>query len=143
MNTTRLPTLFAADPFALDDAFRSFMRPLRWEPAPEAPQIKIDVSEADDAYTVKAEIPGVRKEDIHVEIEGPQVMISAEVKKDMEEKKDGRVLRSERSYGFASRVFSVGFEIDRSKAVAKYVDGVLSLTLPKKTSTHTEPLRVE
>jgi HSP20 family protein len=143
MNTTRLPSLFAADPFALDDAFRSFMRPLRWEPAPEAPQIKIDVSEADDAYTVKAEIPGVRKEDIHVEIEGPQVMITAEVKKDMEEKKEGRVLRSERSYGFASRVFSVGFEIDRSKAVAKYVDGVLHLTLPKKMAAHTEPLRVE
>jgi len=143
MNATRLPSLFAADPFALDDAFRSFMRPLRWEPAPEAPQIKIDVSEADDAYTVKAEIPGVRKEDIHVEIDGAQVMITAEVKKDMEEKKEGRVLRSERSYGFASRMFSVGVEIDRTKAVAKYLDGVLNLTLPKKTATHTEPLRVE
>jgi HSP20 family protein len=143
MNTTRLPSLFAADPFALDDAFRSFMRPLRWEPAPEAPQIKIDVSEADDAYTVKAEIPGVRKEDIHVEIDGAQVMITAEVKKDMEEKKEGRVLRSERSYGFASRMFSVGVEIDRTKAVAKYLDGVLNLTLPKKMATHTEPLRVE
>jgi len=143
MNTTRLPSLFAADPFALDDAFRSFMRPLRWEPAPEAPQIKIDVSEADDAYTVKAEIPGVRKEDIHVEIDGAQVMITAEVKKDMEEKKEGRVLRSERSYGFASRMFSVGVEIDRTKAVAKYLDGVLNLTLPKKIATHTEPLRVE
>jgi HSP20 family protein len=143
MNTTRLPSLFAADPFALDDAFRSFMRPLRWEPAPEAPQIKIDVSEADDAYTVKAEIPGVRKEDIHVEIDGAQVMISAEVKKDMEEKKEGRVLRSERSYGFASRMFSVGVEIDRAKAVAKYLDGVLNLTLPKKMATHTEPLKVE
>jgi len=143
MNATRLPSLFAADPFALDDAFRSFMRPLRWEPAPEAPQIKIDVSEADDAYTVKAEIPGVRKEDIHVEIDGAQVMITAEVKKDMEEKKEGRVLRSERSYGFASRMFSVGVEIDRSKSVAKYLDGVLTLTLPKKVSTNTEPLKVE
>jgi HSP20 family protein len=143
MNTTRLPSLFAAEPFALDDAFRSFMRPYRWEAAPETPQIRIDVTEADNAYTVKAEIPGVRKEDIHVEIEGPQVMITAEVKKDMEEKKEGRVLRSERSYGFASRTFSLGFEIDRTKAVAKYQDGVLSLTLPKKVSTHTEPLVVQ
>jgi HSP20 family protein len=143
MNTTRLPSLFAAEPFALDDAFRSFMRPLRWEPAPETPQIKIDVSEADDAYTVKAEIPGVRKEDIHVEIDGAQVMITAEVKKDLEEKKEGRVLRSERSYGFASRMFTVGVEIDRAKAVAKYLDGVLNLTLPKKMATHTEPLKVE
>jgi HSP20 family protein len=142
MNTTRLPSLFAAEPFALDDAFRSFMRPYRWEPAPDTPQIRIDVAEADDTYTVRAEIPGVRKEDIHVEIEGAQVMITAEVKR-QEEKKAGRVLRSERSFGFASRTFSLGFEIDRTKAVAKYEDGVLSLTLPKKMSAHTEPLIVQ
>jgi HSP20 family protein len=143
MNTTRLPSLFAPEPFVLDDAFRSFMRPFRWEPAVETPQIRIDVSEADDTYTVKAEIPGVRKEDIHVEIEGAQVLITAEVKKDVEEKKEGRVLRSERSYGMASRMFTLGFEVDRSKAVAKYLDGVLSLTLPKKMSVHTESLKIE
>jgi HSP20 family protein len=143
MNTTRLPSLFASEPFMFDDAFRSFMRPFRWEPAVETPQIRLDVSEADDAYTVKAEIPGVRKEDIHVEIEGTQVLITAEVKKDMEEKKEGRVLRSERSYGMASRMFTLGFEVDRSKAVAKYLDGVLTLVLPKKMSVHTEPLKIE
>jgi HSP20 family protein len=147
MNTTRLPSLFATEPFMFDDAFRSFMRPFRWEPMPDAPQIKIDVSEADDAYTVKAEIPGVRKEDIHVEIEGPQVLITAEVKKELdtkpEGKPEGRVLRSERSYGFASRSFSLGFEIDRAKAVAKYVDGVLHLTLPKKGSLSVEPLVIQ
>jgi HSP20 family protein len=142
MNTTRLPSLFASEPFMLDDAFRSFMRPFRWEPAVETPQIRLDVSETDDAYTVKAEIPGVRKEDIHVEIEGTQVLITAEVKKDMEEKKEGRVLRSERSYGMASRMFTLGFEVERSKAVAKYLDGVLTLTLPKKMSVHTEPLKI-
>lgn len=143
MNTTRLPSLFASDAFTLDDAFRSFMRPYRWETAPETPQMKIDVSEHDETYTVKAEIPGVRKEDIHVEIEGPQVLITAEVKKDSEEKKEGRVLRSERSYGYTSRMFNLGFELDRAKAVAKYQDGVLTLTLPKKTSVHTEPLIVQ
>jgi HSP20 family protein len=143
MNTTRLPSLFASEPFVFDDAFRTFMRPFRWEPAVETPQIRIDVSEADEAYTVKAEIPGVRKEDIHVEIEGAQVLISAEVKKDVEEKKEGRLLRSERSYGMASRMFTLGFEVDRSKAVAKYTDGVLSLTLPKKLSVHTEALKIE
>jgi HSP20 family protein len=143
MNSTRLPTLFSADPFALDEAWRHYMRPLRWDPAPETPQIKVDVSEADDAHSVKAEIPGVRKEDIHVEIDGSQVMITAEVKKDTEAKKHGRVLRSERSYGFASRMFSVGVEIDRSKSVAKYLDGVLTLTLPKRVATRTEALKVE
>ena len=92
MNITRLPSLFTSEPFALDDAFRSFMRPYRWETAPEAVQIKMDVTEVDKAYMVKAEIPGVRKEDIHVEIDGPQVMITAEVKKDVEEKKEGRLI---------------------------------------------------
>ncbi len=143
MNTTRLPSLFSPESFVLDDAFRSFMRPFRWETPPDTPLIKIDVAEADDAYTVKAEIPGVRKEDIHVEIEGPQVMITAEVKKDETEKKEGRVLRSERSYGYTSRVFSLGFEVDRAKAVAKYVDGVLTLTLPKRMSAHAEQLVIQ
>jgi HSP20 family protein len=143
MNTTRLPSLFTSEPFGIDDAFRSFMRPFRWETAPETPQIKMDVTEVDKAYMVKAENPGVRKEDIHVEIDGPQVMITAEVKKETEEKKEGRLLRSERSYGFASRVFSLGFDIDRAKAVAKYEDGVLTLTLPKLMSAHVEPLKIE
>jgi HSP20 family protein len=142
MNTTRLPSLFRDDPFALDDAFRSFMRPFRWEPAAETPAIKMDVSESDAAYLVKAEIPGVRKEDIHVEVDGSKVMITAEVKKETEEKKEGRLLRSERSYGFASRSFTLGHDLDRAKAEAKYVDGVLTLTLPKLLSAHVEPLKI-
>ena len=143
MNTTRLPTLFATEPFTLDDAFRSFMRPYRWEAPVDAPQIRFDVTEGDTAYEVKADIPGVRKEDIHVEIEGAQVLITAEVKKETEEKKDERVLHSERRYGFTSRMFTLGFEVDRAKAVAKYVDGVLFLTLPKKASVHSDPLIVQ
>jgi HSP20 family protein len=143
MNTTRLPSLFDPESFAFDDAFRSFMRPYRWETTPETPQMKMDVTEADGAYTVKAEIPGVRKEDIHVEIDGAKVMITAEVKKDFEEKKEGRLLRSERSYGFASRVFTLGFEVDRAKAEARYTDGVLTLTLPKLVSAHVDPLVVK
>ena len=87
MNTTRLPSLFTSEPFGIDDAFRTFMRPFRWETAPETPQIKMDVTEVDKAYMVKAEIPGVRKEDIHVEIDGPQVMITAEVKKDLKRRR--------------------------------------------------------
>ncbi len=143
MNTTRLPSLFAPESFTFDDAFRSFMRPYRWETPAELPPIRIDVSETDVAYLVKADIPGVRKEDIHVEIEGSQVMITVEAKKGAEEKKEGRLLRTERSFGFASRVFSLGFEIDRTKAVAKYLDGVLTLTLPKMMSAHAQPLVIE
>jgi HSP20 family protein len=143
MNTTRLPSLFTREPFLLDDAFRSFMRPFRWEAEEETPQMRMDVSETDTGYVVKAEIPGVRKEDIHVEVEGPRIMITAEVKKDKEEKKEGRVIRSERMYGYASRSFTLGHELDRAKAEAKYADGVLTLTLPKLVSAHVEPLKVE
>ncbi len=97
MTITRLPSLFETDPLALDEPLRNLMRPWRWSSLPEAPQMKMDVSEAEGVYTVKAEIPGVRKEDIHVELDGAKVTISAEVKKDHDEKREGRVVRSERS----------------------------------------------
>jgi HSP20 family protein len=143
MNITRLPSLFAAEPFLFDDAFRNFMQRFRWEPTPETPQIPMEIVETDDAYTVTAGIPGVKKEDIHVEIDGRQVMITTEYKKPVYEKKDVRFLRDELSYGYASRAFTLGFEVDRAKAVAKYVDGVLTLTLPKLVSAHVETLVVQ
>ncbi|HUW36866.1 MAG TPA: Hsp20 family protein [Rhodocyclaceae bacterium] len=99
------------------------------------PQIKIEVSEEDKAYLVKAEIPGVKKEDIHVSVEGNQISISAEVKKEKEEKEGKRVIRSERYYGKVYRSFSLGQEVDQGGAQAKYADGVLELTLPKKPGT--------
>jgi hypothetical protein len=89
MNPLRVNNLFDLDPF--DDAFRGFLRPWKFEPMTQAPKIKLDVTEHDDSYALKAEIPGVRKEDIDVRVEGNLVTISAEVKKDREEKKDGRV----------------------------------------------------
>ena len=143
MNTTRLPSLFAAEPFSLDDPFRSFMRQFRWEPAPEVPQIPMDLSETDTGYLVTATLPGVKKEDIHVEIDGRQVMISTEFKKPPVEKKDQRSLRTELSWGFASRSFTLPHEIDRALADAKYADGVLTLTLPKLVPAHVEPLKVQ
>ena len=148
MNITRLPTLFAAEPFLFDDAYRNFMQRFRWEPvtpgAPQiTPQIPMEIVEMDDVYSVTAGIPGVKKEDIHVEIDGRQVMITAEYKKPVYEKKDVRFLREELSYGVASRVFTLGFEVDRTKAVAKYVDGVLTLMLPKLVSAHVETLVVQ
>ena len=140
--TTRLPSLFAPETLLFDDAFRSFMRPFRWEAMPDTPQLPIDVAETDGAYTVKAMIPGVRKDDIHVEIDGRQVMITTEFKKEAE-KKDTRMLRSEFSYGFASRSFTLAHEVDRAKATAKYVDGVLTLQLPKLAAAHGEALKIE
>jgi HSP20 family protein len=122
------------DPFLdMDDVFgKMMMRPVLREGLEIEPQIKMDVKEADDQYLIKAEIPGVKKDDIHVTVEGNRVSISAEVKKEKEEKEGERVIRSERSYGMATRSFSLADEVDQSKVQAKYSDGVLELTLPKK-----------
>jgi HSP20 family protein len=130
MNELRVPDLFDLEPFP--STLRDLWRPWRAELTERAPQVRIDLSETDAAYMVKAEIPGVKKEDIDVRIDGNQVTISAEVKQDKEEKKDGRVLRSERRYGYASRSFSLAHDVDQAAADAKYANGVLELKLPKK-----------
>jgi HSP20 family protein len=126
---TMMANLTRVDPF--EDVFRGFFRPVRIEGAPDI-QIKIDVKEDEHAYTVHADIPGAKKEDIHVSLDGNQVAISAEVKQEKEVKEGERVLRSERFYGKVERNFSLENEVDDGLASAKYADGVLELTLPKK-----------
>ena len=127
---------------AFDDLFRGFfMRPVRMEGMPDM-QIKMDVKEDDKSYTVHAEIPGVKKEDIHVTIDGNQVAISAEVKNEKEVKEGEKVLRSERYYGKVSRAFTLGQDVDEATAQAKYSDGVLELTLPKKAAAKTKRLTI-
>lgn len=140
MNELRVNDLFEMEP--MEDMLRRFIRPWRSELAEAAPQIKLDVVEADGNYTVKAEVPGVQKEDIDVRIDGNQVTISAEVKKEEEEKKGNRVVRSERRYGYASRLFTLSSAVDEAKSVAKYQDGILELTLPKKTTTSSKRLPI-
>ena len=94
--------------------------------------MRVDVSEADGAYTVKADLPGVQKDAIHVDIDGNRVTIRAEVKRESEQKDGERVLRSERYYGAFARSFALADEVDDTKAVARFENGVLQLTLPKK-----------
>jgi len=130
-------SLQLSDPFAtegFDDFFRSMMRPVRFEIVTPAPEIKLEVREEDDAFRIKAEIPGVNKNDLKVKIDGDTVTISAETKQQTEEK-NGKVLKSEFKYGASSRTFSLGTGIDAEKAEAHYQDGVLQLTLPKKPSS--------
>jgi HSP20 family protein len=95
------------------------------------PAIKLDVEEADDRYVVKADMPGVSKEDIRVDVEGNMVSIAGEVRRETKEEKEGKVLRSERYFGTMTRAFTLPAEVDVAKAEAKYADGVLVLTLPK------------
>ena len=131
------------DPFAevFPELFRGMLQPVK-AAGGEALEIRVDVKEADGAYTVQAEMPGVKKEDIHVQIDGNRVSISAEVKRESEKKEGERVLRSERYYGSVARTFSLGSEMDESKAIAKFDNGVLTLTLPKKTAPASKRLTI-
>ena len=81
---------------------------------------------------IRAELPGVRKEDINISIDGDQVAISAEVKNEKEVKDGERVLRSERFYGKVHRAFALGQPVDDNACAAKYADGVLELSCPRK-----------
>jgi HSP20 family protein len=98
-----------------------------------APRINLDVSENEQAYSVKAEVPGARKEDVKVTLDGNTVSIRVETRKENEQKDGETVLHSERYYGVQSRSFVLAQDIDDAQASARYQDGVLELTLPKKT----------
>jgi len=101
------------------------------------------VSESDAAYTVLAEVPGVGKEDIHVSIDGSVVTLRAEVKQQDKRAEGEKVLRSERYYGAVARSFQLPVEVDAAQARAKYDNGVLTLTLPKKQGNKTQRLTID
>jgi HSP20 family protein len=129
------------DPFdRFDDLFRGFrISPVLRDLEPE---IRMDVSEDDKAYSVHAEIPGAKKEDIKVAVDGNEVSISAEMKKEKEEKEGKKVIRTERYYGKVYRSFSLDHDVDADAVKAKYSDGVLELTLPKKAGTAGKEIKV-
>ena len=128
----------------VDDLFKGFfVRPVAFEGRGEAPRMKVDVAEKNGAYQISAELPGVRKEDIQVTIDGNQVSLSAEVKREKEVQQDERVLHSERSYGKVTRSFSLPQEVDEAKAEAKFRDGVLELTLPKKAAAARKQITIQ
>ncbi len=135
------------DPFGdvFDDLLKGFfVRPMAYEGQAAAPgRIKIDVSEKNGAYVVHAEIPGVKKEDIQVNIDGDQVSISAEAHAEKEVKENEQVLHRERYYGKVARAFRLGTDIDQAAASAKYTDGVLELTLPKKADVAGRQLAIQ
>jgi HSP20 family protein len=142
MNNLRLLDPSFGDNF--ETALRRFFSPSVFDA--EQPQLKmrIDVSENDKGYTVKADLPGVKKEDINVRVEGNLVSIEAQARSEKEEKGEGgKVLRSERYYGTIARSFSLGQDVDAAKVQAKYADGVLSLELPKATTADARRIAIQ
>ena len=132
---------------AFDELLRGFfVRPVGFEAGQgqtQAMPFRVDVSENEQAYTLRAEIPGVRKDDINITIDGDQVAISAEVKKEQDVRDGERVLRAERYYGKLQRAFALGQAVDENSAVAKYTDGVLELTLPKRSAVHAKRITIQ
>ena len=131
-----------------DEFFRDFapgfsVRPLHGDALPSPAQIKVDVKDGDNAYTVLAEVPGVAKDDIHISLDGSVVTLRAEVKQEDSQTKDDKVLRSERYYGSVARSFQLPQDIDAGSAKAKYENGVLTLTLPKKQANTAQRLRID
>jgi len=135
------------DPFndLVDDLFRGFLvRPVAYEGRGETLlRMKVDVAEKNGAYKVTAELPGVRKEDIQVSIDGPQVTLAAEVKREKEASQEERVLHTERAFGKLSRSFTLAQEVDEAKVEAKFRDGILELTLPKKAAAQRKQITIQ
>ncbi|MHB1230906.1 MAG: Hsp20/alpha crystallin family protein [Halothiobacillus sp.] len=116
----------------MDDLFQGFfMKPIAFNQA-SVTQFPIDVTENDSEYVVRAEIPGFKKEDLHISVNGDQILISAESKKEKEEKKGDQVVLRECYYGKHYRSFTLPQSVDDAKATAKYENGILNLVLPKK-----------
>jgi HSP20 family protein len=128
----------------LDDLFRGiFVRPVNHAATDGTRRMTLDVAERDGAYMVTAEIPGARKEDIQIRVDGPQVSISAERSAAKETREGERVLLSERYFGKIARSFELGQEIDEAGAEARYNDGVLELTLPKKAQVSARRIAIQ
>ena len=129
------------DDFFKDVAPGFYVKPLHGDPLPA--QIKVDVKETPEAYTVLAELPGVPKEDIHLTVDGSVVTLRAEVKQEDRQTEGEKVLRSERYYGALSRSFQMPADLDEGAAKAKFDNGVLQLTLPKKAAVAGQRLTIE
>ncbi len=122
----------------LDDVFGDLMKGFWVKPVAMPGEaelnMKVDVKESDKAYTIHAEIPGVKKEDIQIDVDGGQLSIRAEVKREAEKKEGEKLVHSERYYGMVSRSMTLPVEVDAQGTKAEYKDGVLDLTLPKKAA---------
>jgi len=103
--------------------------------------IALDVVETPEAYVVKAELPGIAKDKIEVKVEDRDVTIGVEFREEVEV--NGKSLWKERSYGKASRALRLPEAVDSNAAVAKHVDGVLQLTLPKLAKVNAKQITIQ
>ena len=118
-----------------------FVHPAVLDELPEIP-IRLDLTENAQTYLVEADIPGASKDDIGVDIDRNQVLISVEARAGHESRDGERTLRAERYLGRSTRSFTLAHDVDESQAEARYANGVLTLRLPKKTTGAARTLSV-
>lgn len=128
----------------VDDLFKGFLvRPMYTEARDALGRVRVDVTEKNGEYLVHAELPGAKKEDIQLSIDGAQVTLAAEIKREKSVEEGERVLHTERVYGKVSRSFTLPQEIDDASAQARFADGVLELTLPKKAAATRKQISIQ
>jgi HSP20 family protein len=128
----------------LDDLFRGFLvRPLSVDGDRDAMPFRVEITEKDNAYVLRGDLPGVKKEDINVSVEDDTVAITAEARTEKAVKDGERVLRSERYYGKLYRAFTLGQAVEEDGVQAKFADGVLELTLPKKAVAQAKRITIQ
>ena len=128
-----------------DSLFEGFLRPARWmeESASEDLIPALDVIERDNEFIVRAEMPGIKKDEIEVSLENGVLTLGAQTTSATEEKDGERVIRQERRYGKYVRSLRIGKDIDEKKVKAAYKDGVLELTLPKAETVKPKKINVD
>lgn len=106
-------------------------------------EFRTDIQDKGDSYLLSSDLPGFKKDDIHIDLDGDTMTISAERHSEHEQQdKSGSFMRCERSYGSYRRSFDIS-SIDADKMTAQYTDGVLKLTMPKKEMTVSNTKRLE
>jgi HSP20 family protein len=128
---------------AINQLFRGLVQPVNVDGPEAAAKFRVDVAESDTAYTLRAELPGVKKDDIKISVDGDQVAISAETAAQKEVKDGERVLRTERYSGKYYRAFALDNAVDEDATSARYADGVLELTLPKKQAAAAKRITIQ
>lgn len=125
-----MPSIFRKSMF--DDFFDDFDRSVRRVQNPVSSMMKTDVKETEGSYELHVDLPGFKKEDVKAQLKDGYLTISAETRTDSDGEQDGKYLRRERFYGSCSRSYYVGEDVKEEDIKAKFEDGILKLSVPKK-----------
>lgn len=127
----------------LNSVAKDYFAPEVTVPAGARTAPRLDVTESEKAYVIEAELPGVTKENVKISVDGKQVRLEAEVKRETDRKEGETVVFSERSIEKFARSFTLKTEVDDTRSTAKLENGILTLTLPKKEALHPKQIQVQ